>query len=140
MSSATFAYVPKPASSRNSASTGSALAEQLGAPTRSQSRASFGGQHERFSLRARNRIPWVMGHRQPQPPIRRACQADDARLVAQPNLIIHMPKGGMGIGLAGIGHGNARQIAIHAYPVPLRAQHLQLSSEVGLADLFQHLD
>jgi len=51
-----------------------------------------------------------------------------------------MPKGGMGIGLAGIGHGNARQIAIHAYPVPLRAQHLQLSSEVGLADLFQHLD
>ncbi len=81
-----------------------------------------------------------MGHRQPQPPIRRACQADDARLVAQPNFIIHMPKGGMRIGLAGIGHGNAGQIAIHAYPVPLRAQHLQLSSEVGVADLFQHLD
>lgn len=51
-----------------------------------------------------------------------------------------MPKGGMGIGLAGIGNGNAGQIAIHAQPVPLRAQHLQLSVDGGLADLFQHLD
>ena len=51
-----------------------------------------------------------------------------------------MPKSGMGIGLARIGNGNAGQIAIQAQPVSLRAQHLDLSSEVGLADLFHCLD
>ncbi len=81
--------------------------------------ASFGGQHERFGLRARHRVAWVMGHRQPQPAIRRALQADEARLVAQPDFVIHMPKGGMGIGLAGIGNGNAGQIAIQAQPFSL---------------------
>src|SRR5260370_27535397 len=50
-----------------------------------------------------------------------------------------MPKGGMGIGLARIGYRNAGQIAIQAHPAPWRSQHLQFSSEVGVADLFQHL-
>ncbi len=117
-----------------------ALAQQFSAPSRPQSQASLGGQHERFGLRASNGIAWVMSHRQPQTPIRRAFQADDASLVSQPDLVIHVPKSGMGIGLAGIGNGNAGQIAIHAHPFPLCAQHLQLSIEVGLADLFQHLD
>ena len=91
-----------------------ALAQQLGAPSRLPFQASLGGQHERFGLRARHGIAWVMGHRQPQPSIRRAFQADDARLVAQPDIVIHMPKRGMGIRPAGIGHGNAGQIAIQA--------------------------
>ncbi len=106
------------------------------APSRPQSRASLGGQHEGFGLRAGNGISWVMGHRQPQTTIRRAFQADDASLVSQPDFVIHMPKGCIGIRLARIGNRNAGQIAIHAQPVPLRAQHLQLSVDGGLADLF----
>jgi hypothetical protein len=51
-----------------------------------------------------------------------------------------MPKSGVGIGLAGIGNGKAGQIAIYAQPFSRRSQHLQLSSEVGLADLLQRLD
>jgi len=89
------------------------------APSRSPFQASLGGQHEGFGLHARNGSAWVMGHRQPQPPIGRACQADDARLVAQPDFVIHMPKGGIGIGLAGSGNGKAGQIAIQAHLFPL---------------------
>src|SRR2546423_12495063 len=46
-----------------------ALAEQLSAPSRLPFQASFRSQHERFGLRARDGISWVMGHRQPQPSI-----------------------------------------------------------------------
>ena len=97
------------------------------------------GQHQRFGLRAGNGIAGMGCHRQPEAAVSRTAQTQQRRLIAQPDLIVHVPIGGVGIGRTGVGHRPPGQVAVINQPrLPVQGQPHFLVDQ-GLAELVQHL-
>ncbi len=97
------------------------------------------GQHQRFGLRARDGIAGMGCHRQPEAPVSRTAQTQQRRLIAQPDLIVHVPIGGVGISCTGVGHRPPGQVAVIDQPRLLVQGQPDFLVDQGLAELVQHL-
>jgi site-specific DNA recombinase len=117
-----------------------ALPQQLGPALRASSGARFCRQHECFGLGARYCVAGVMGDREPQATVCWADHADQSSLIAQSDLIIHVTKGSVGVGLARIGDRQAGQVAIQTEALAVGPQALQVSVDKRLADLLEDLN
>jgi len=113
-----------------------ALGQQVGSAPRSAPDAPFGGQHQRFGLRARDGVARMLGDRQAQAPIRDARHGNDRRLIAQTDVVAHVSKCSPRVSAAGIRDGARREIGIQFQPAS-RPRRDDFLVNQRLTDAFQ---